>query len=232
MHNRSHCVASRTRSRRAFTLVEILIVMGIVGVLSAILLSAFRTVKNRAHQTTCASNLQQIGKALQLYAEDHRSFYPPADFYISSNGTQCVWPERIYPYVRSTALFKCPSHPNGEFRTGCPAPDMISASPEIIHYHGSYALNGMGRPTAMNQVRLRNPSGSVLVMGTNHSGSFSYLGVAGATIGSVEQLRRAGIYPWHSAGDNILFADGHVKWMSLDAMVQKGPDLWLPSGAS
>ncbi len=230
----SSLTASFAQRHRAFSLVELLIVIAIVSVLSAILLSAFSAVRNGAQRSACISNLQQLGKVLELYAQDHRGFYPPGKRYASPHGTFCGWGERIYPYVRSTAIFKCPSHPYGEFRTGCLPPDTTTADTPIF-YDGSYAMNLMGRllaTTAINQVRLRNPSNTVLVMGNDHTGQFSELDPASSSYEGVYGLIRSGVYARHGAGDNLLFADGHVRWMSLESMAQKGKDFWRPSGAS
>ncbi|RYX80425.1 prepilin-type N-terminal cleavage/methylation domain-containing protein [bacterium] len=75
---RHHPLASRLNSsaRRAngFTLVEILVVIGIILLLSAILFPAFKSIQERGAQTTCASNMQQIYLAVRLYKDDEREY--------------------------------------------------------------------------------------------------------------------------------------------------------------
>lgn len=61
---------------RAFTLIEVLVVIGIIGVLMAILLPAMERVRHQAYVDRCASNLRQIGMALQIYAQDNHGNYP------------------------------------------------------------------------------------------------------------------------------------------------------------
>ena len=70
--------ADRRRGRRrAFTLAELLVVIGIVGLLAALLLPALSAVRGRANLASCLSNQRQIGQAGQTRALDHDGFLPP-----------------------------------------------------------------------------------------------------------------------------------------------------------
>jgi prepilin-type N-terminal cleavage/methylation domain-containing protein len=62
--------------RRAFTLVELLVVIGIITLLIAILLPAGLSARERARRTVCSSNLRQIGQAMKMYANDNKGQYP------------------------------------------------------------------------------------------------------------------------------------------------------------
>ena len=62
---------------QAFTLTELLIVIGILALLAAVLLPVFFAARKKAHTTQCVSNLRQIGIALQSYVSDYDSVYPP-----------------------------------------------------------------------------------------------------------------------------------------------------------
>jgi prepilin-type processing-associated H-X9-DG protein len=62
----------------AFTLVELLVVLGIIAVVIALLLPALSRSREQANQVTCLSNLRQIGTAIVLYCEDNNGWFPRA----------------------------------------------------------------------------------------------------------------------------------------------------------
>ncbi|MGD0139070.1 MAG: type II secretion system protein [Tepidisphaeraceae bacterium] len=67
-----------TLRRPGFSLLELLVVIGIIAVLLGLLLPALTRSRRAANGVVCASNLRQLGNALQMYANDNNGWYPRA----------------------------------------------------------------------------------------------------------------------------------------------------------
>ena len=69
---------NRKRCSAAFTLVELLVVIGIIAVLVSILLPALSKSRRQAMAVQCMSNMRQIAAGMLLYINDHKGAHPPA----------------------------------------------------------------------------------------------------------------------------------------------------------
>src|SRR5687767_627714 len=83
--------APRSRRPLAFTLVELLVVIGIIAVLIALLLPALGGARRAADRTTCLSNQRQLGQALVMYANQHKGFFPPVYSEANLSGSYIIF---------------------------------------------------------------------------------------------------------------------------------------------
>ena len=96
-----------SRERSAFTLIELLVVIAIIAILAAILFPVFAKAREKARQTSCLSNEKQLGLGLLQYVQDYDELLPSGAL-PNTNYQGSGWAGQIYPYVKSTAVYKCP----------------------------------------------------------------------------------------------------------------------------
>ena len=102
--------------RRGFTLIELLVVIAIIAILAAILFPVFARAREKARQTSCLSNLKQLGLGLQMYAQDYDGMIfancacpgPPLVSRYQHEGN-AVALSYVYPYVKNDQIYHCPS---------------------------------------------------------------------------------------------------------------------------
>lgn len=109
--------------RRAFTLVELLVVIAVLALLMAILLPALRQARTRARDSACASNIRQLGVSLQLYVQENRGYYPGDHWsYPPTQRSFVSWAPRIRRYASgSRDVYVCPSLETTEARWDPPS---------------------------------------------------------------------------------------------------------------
>ena len=145
-----------TSRHSAFTLVEILVVLAIIGILAAILFPAFSRAQEGARQASCATNLQQIGIAVNQYKQDTRR-YPDslvdllptdAEYIDPAATTQPPTIERGTGYLKGGAdALRCPNDDLDELHSSYGAlvksPQPL-ATGETMDVPGKYVFNYWG----------------------------------------------------------------------------------------
>ena len=100
---------------KGFTLIELLVVIAIIAILAAVLFPVFATAREKARQSTCASNLKQLGLGFLQYVQDFDETMPSGQ--TSSSGDfgagvmGCGWAGQVYPYLKAVGVYMCPSDP-------------------------------------------------------------------------------------------------------------------------
>jgi len=200
--------------RNAYTLIEILVVLGIVSLLSAILFAAFSRVREKSRSSSCQNNLRQIQMATQMYADDNSRYpfwfgeYPITDPLVF-NKPGIGWAVRILPYVKNRSIFHCPSEPTD-------ASDDPNASLTI----GQPAFNNYGYNIWLSdelESHLTTPSTTLTFSDEIPSPAWDF-------IHSINQAKDYSFQIRHSGGLNCAFADGHVKWLIPPQIFYSGRD--------
>jgi prepilin-type N-terminal cleavage/methylation domain-containing protein/prepilin-type processing-associated H-X9-DG protein len=208
-------------SRRGFTLIELLVVIAIIAILAAILFPVFAKAREKARQSSCLSNLKQIGIGLLAYAQDYDETFPAlsgAAYYADDHLTNGLggfgwdggsivyhdWAVVIMPYIKNTQIFQCPSTQYNCYGCSYGMPQNgVSTSNTFITTFGGYVKLGS----------LARPAESLIVTEKGAGGGNRYL------LSDQYYACRAD----HNDGGNITFCDGHCKWMKFERAALPAP---------
>ena len=169
--------------RFGFTLIEILVVMGVIAVLAGILLPVLARIREKGNQTACASNLHQLGLAIFAYTEDSDEHHP-VELTVSPFTsvppviTNAGWAGLIYPYVKNERPFVCPDDPTG-------------AITDTTRVPVSYALNS-NLASAPSEATLIAPVSTVLLFEVSGDQAAVTLMDEGVASASSPQISAAG----------------------------------------
>jgi prepilin-type N-terminal cleavage/methylation domain-containing protein/prepilin-type processing-associated H-X9-DG protein len=205
MHSTAPFGHAGTRTNRGFTLIELLVVIAIVTILTAILFPVLALAREKARQTTCLSNMQQLSRAQLLYIQDWDESVPHWWEYGAPRpgpyGSYTFWTEYFQPYLHNSAAFECPS-----FRWG---PEGAEAGAKLADYAlFTWGPSGDGTPD--------NPywrwAGPPLTLAQVNRPSETFNLMDGVTTTLVTR----GMLVRHNEGMNAGFLDGHAKWITHD----------------
>jgi prepilin-type processing-associated H-X9-DG protein/prepilin-type N-terminal cleavage/methylation domain-containing protein len=231
----------------AFTLIELLTVIAVIGVLAAILIPAVGKVRERAHQAQCVSNLRQLAVAATMYASDHRGNYPALNGE-TEDAPQVPWFEQLRPYIdnedsrQSIELINCPSSEHYMEVDG------VRRTTHAYGWHhklcpDTRTKSDGTKPNPYKALKVQRPSETILVADAGQRypsgwgcGYFAISGVYNpATADSAVPASRFSGFgasasnpsfsTRHSGRGNAAFVDGHVESFAVGEMKYKHIDL-------
>jgi len=203
--------------RTGFTLIELLVVIAIIAILAAILFPVFARAREKARQSSCQSNLKQIGLSFGMYIQDYDNrfpcnSYPQAASPVWSDassairfGWACWIGNGLRPYIKNEQIFVCPSRANGwqnQWTNG----GRVSYG---YDYLASYNRSETDVANAYSGV-----AGIMLMYDSDWSwedcAPDSTCGILTREIAAYK-ANNFTQQSWHNGQMNVLFADGHVK---------------------
>ncbi|MFO7947968.1 MAG: DUF1559 domain-containing protein [Armatimonadota bacterium] len=208
--------------RRGFTLIELLVVIAIIAILAAILFPVFARAREKARQSSCLSNLKQMGLAFQMYSQDYDEMFCDALMGRDTGDSSryVTWYENMQPYMKNTQILVCPSSRQsigyGAVR------EVIGYAGNLGYDSGEWApypdpqQNGYG----VSLAGMQRPAENVLVCdSTNYTCVRDYWdrtdNSSHPTVEKAEEYNNAYyvVDSRHNEGANAAFADGHAKWL-------------------
>ena len=195
---------------RAFTWIEIAVILSVLGIIAAILWPALPRNYPVPKRAICQSNLKQIGLAFHQYVQDYDEKFPQ----VASSGTTGQaygWADALQPYLKSTQVYQCPAEPTPLQST----PDPTQAG--YTDYWFNSNLSGVPeKKLNAEALTILSGDGNTGKGGTDACYAKSHLPSAWRTDQKSPVWR-------HPDGANYLFADGHVKQLKPDKVQDSTP---------
>lgn len=222
----------------AFSLLELLVVLAVTVILTALLFPAFRGVRENAQRLTCASNQRQIGAAIVLYATEHNDRLPPTQF---ASGPSCR-PQEMMACTVGTFLGSSQPGVAGPWDglgwLVSPLSGMYLDSPACLYcpsHHGDHPaeryLGGFDAPSVTAPIYANYHYVGDRTLSVE-SAAPRMLQNSHAEVLTTDGMRTKSDYN-HINGANVLHGDCAIRWYEdvggkvLDAL----PDGELPAGA-
>lgn len=242
----------RPANAPAFTLIELLAVMGVLAILISLLIPAFARARAAAETAACKSNLRMWGQAFHAYAADHKGRFPHTDNETRSDRSPDVqshqhsWVDELPPYMDLPAWrdypagrkprsspWQCPAARFGDDSdySYSPTRDGIFsyAMNSYLSYDFPYGGFKGGSPF-LNTLRCAAPARTILLFdqaATPHDGLFAHVSNRSAGRHPGEDVTALSVRHrrfFGGEGANFLFIDGHVDWRD-DVWVRQHSDL-------
>ena len=227
--------------RSAFTLLEVLVVIAIVGVFAALLLPLYGGVKARGQQAACASNMRQIGTALLAYANENDGALPETTHTVGVK-VKKAWVYALKPFLANVdAVRICPADPHGANRLKAEGTSYVLNSEVFVPNIGPFGED-LG---SLNNVRkLPFPARTLIAFNisdeqgsstmNDHTHSDAWVGNWRRVLADIEpnRFRASGTNQDHTNGAaNYLYLDGHVESLAarvLKARIDRGETVGRP----